>query len=379
MEYKLFSNVTKKMIGIIAYLIIGIAAVVVSKRMFGSYVLDGKKMLEMGIIMFFSYCLAMLIHEFAHYICFLKLKIRACSVLGITVIKSDNKTKININPRNFFRGGWVLPQIPYEIDSEETYLYYKHRYCISVIMGPIVSMLFIVVLLGIKIIFRFGSIIDGLIFFYSMHAIGINLAAVGYEGDYYKYYVYRSRDKKFFYDFCRDYNIMQYKKQNLTAWLNKRLRKEIENDLTIRKGFLLSSSVAYAVDIIILRFLIYQEPLGDIVERYLFYLIQNIQEIDFDKVCEEQKIMLIHMLYYLKYIDDEKWKKIVNICESLFDDAHVGVYYKKQIRAFCYQENYSDFWLCDKNIKTSSNWEIEQLLDTPQYTENCLFNLLITK
>ena len=128
-----------------------------------------------------------------------------------------------------------------------------------------------------------------------------------------------------------------------------------------------------------MRYLIYQEKIEEEIEEIISFYIDIPEKIAIDEKAEEIKILLIHLIYYLKYNNDEKWKKLVVLCEDLFDDKEVNRYYALQIRQFCFQENNSVFLLDNSNIKTSSSWRIEQMLGVKQLEEKYLYQIFEQK
>ncbi|MDD2981005.1 MAG: hypothetical protein PHN80_13695 [Hespellia sp.] len=132
-----------------------------------------------------AYILSFLVHELSHALSFyvFGFKIRIISILGVIILISNGAINIKIHARKYGQGGWVLPQISYNIDSENDYHKFKRGYLASLLAGPIGSLVFIVILLIVNIFFASNFRFRQFTFFYSLVTIILNISATLKKGD----------------------------------------------------------------------------------------------------------------------------------------------------------------------------------------------------
>lgn len=88
-----------------------------------------------------SRILYLIIHELSHavFIKLGKLEIRCFSVFGITYDGASKK--VSFKAKDFHSSGYVVPGIPYSIDSEINFIRFKKAYIYSLLAGPVCPLL----------------------------------------------------------------------------------------------------------------------------------------------------------------------------------------------------------------------------------------------
>ncbi|MDD2979369.1 MAG: hypothetical protein PHN80_05295 [Hespellia sp.] len=135
-----------------------------------------------------------------------------------------------------------------------------------------------------------------------------------------------------------------------------------------------NEKVACIVDQAIIQYIIRERELEIYVKTFIDFLIENIELLVAKDAAEDEKILLMHLIYYLKYVDNNKWETLIPYTEDLFEDNEVNKYYQIQIKQFCFKKDYSDFLLNKNNIRRSPYWEIEKMLDVSYNVEIELYN-----
>ncbi|NBJ01103.1 M50 family peptidase [Lachnospiraceae bacterium] len=372
-------------LAILLYIILAASLAYAVKKLSISFL--RKEMFDILTIISFmlAYIFSILIHELSHFCAFWcsGIKVRILAMFGIVMIFNEKSIKISIYPKMCLKGGWVLPRT-YTMEASEDYEKYKKNFCFSLIIAPIVSLAMMFILIIVAGLIPVGKTYKEFMFFYSFFAIVLNITSLfrldNMWGDYYAFYKYKMDDFSFLYHVCRNYAIMRSNNDiPLGIYMVKKVKSAlIENSADIREKYI-DERIAYAINLAIMRYFIYQEKIEEEIEEIISFYIDIPEKIAIDEKAEEIKILLIHLIYYLKYNNDEKWKKLVVLCEDLFDDKEVNRYYALQIRQFCFQENNSEFLLDNSNIKTSSSWRIEQMLGVKQLEEKYLYQIFEQK
>ena len=99
------------------------------------------------LLVFFNFFLIILIHELGHLFSFVfsKIKIKALFVL-IFILRKDKRWHFEIKLKNIkLIGGLVVPILP-EITNDEEYLDVKNKFSKALIMGPITSVVYFVLI-----------------------------------------------------------------------------------------------------------------------------------------------------------------------------------------------------------------------------------------
>lgn len=330
-----------------------------------------------------AYVVCVLVHELAHLVSFLLMRfpIVAAEICGILLLFSHRKIKVKINFSRIMLGGWILPVVKKNIVSLKQYKHYKRGFSFALIMGPVVSCVLMVFSLLINIKLKNDDIwyrqFFFLLFFFSAGFVISSVLKKGNScGDIYSFFLIQKRKIFFLVQMCE--NIDMEKEKNIykiSNYLIKELEKELQFQAKKNSNILEDAIMVSAINIILMRYII----CGDIIDsstKELFEYCINTLETDKIRFMEEEcKILFIHLIYYLKYEDDHRWETLIPYAINIFDDDGVNQYYKAQIKQICYLENNLEFLNERENIKTSSFWEIEHLLNIQQQDERNLLKI----
>ena len=330
-----------------------------------------------------AYVVCVLVHELVHLISFLLTGFSAVAaeICGILLLFLHRKIKVKINFRRIMSGGWILPLMKKNIISLQQYKHYKRGFSFALIMGPVVSCVMMVFSLLINIKLKNSDIwyrqFFFLLFFFSAGFVISSVLKKGNSrGDVYSFFLLQKREILFLVQICE--NIDTEKEKNIfkiSDYLVGELEKELQFQAKKNSNLLEDDIIVSAINIILMRYII----CGDIIDSSTKELFEHcINTLETDKIRfmeEECKILFIHLIYYLKYEDDNRWETLVPYTINIFDDDGVNQYYKAQINQICYLENNLEFLNERENIKTSSFWEIEHLLNIQQQDERNLLEV----
>lgn len=368
-------------LGVLTYFMLAAILISVMKKVSLSFFGKGRFSTASVISFALAYIFSVLVHELSHFCAFwyLGIKVRMIALFGIVIIFNEKCIKVSIYPRMCLGGGWVLPRMSF-IGSSEDYNKYKKNFCFSLAIAPIISLLMMFVLILVNAFIPMGRMFKEFVFFFSVFAIVLNITSLfgtdNMWGDYYAFYKYKKDDFSFLYHVCRNHVIMSTSSDlPISTYMAERIKSELVSNVTDIEECFSDERIAYMVDFAIKRYLIFQEEMGKEIERLVSFYIDISEKIAVKDGPEELKILFIHLIYYLKYNHDERWRKLVSLSENLFDDKGISRYYGMQIRQFCFREDHSEFLLDEMNIKTSSFWEIEHILGAPQLEERNLYQI----
>lgn len=306
-----------------------------------------------------------IIHELSHLAMFLKVgfKIRLFALGPVLLIKelSGWSLKFKFNP-SIGIGGMVLPNI-IELKTQGQFNRVRNDYAKGMLVAPVVSAIqgilsFLCIFILSKTVKEEFQSTAFTIFISSFFTcLYINITSVinigGVVGDYKAYKLFRKDDGFAAYQLY-SYAMLSTEKQN--ARENCDRAKEIM-EITLEENFrrgVLDSLSCLMIDTFLYEYLSNDTPMPIVIEKYIYYYLDNIKKYQSFLIIESYYILLIHILLYISDKDIENSRLVWESIKSKIPKNKVGRYYTNQIETKLYYDEKKECLLRNEKIVISS-------------------------